>query len=135
MDIIETLKVDEGFRPTMYKCPANRWTIGYGTNLEAGLSTRQAEALLKIAVEDIQAALAYRLSWWAEAPEQVKDALTLMAYQLGVAGTLRFHRMLVALQNRRYEEAAVQALDSKWAEQTPSRAERVAGMFRSIPVT
>ncbi len=32
--VLDILKQDEGFRADPYKCPAGRWTIGYGRNFE-----------------------------------------------------------------------------------------------------
>lgn len=34
MDIIEKIKMEEGDKSKMYKCPAGKWTIGAGINLE-----------------------------------------------------------------------------------------------------
>ena len=52
-----------------------------------------------------------------------------MAYQLGVNGVGNFSKMLNALESGDRETAAIEALDSKWATQTPERAERVANMI------
>jgi lysozyme len=53
-----------------------------------------------------------------------------MAFQMGVAGLFGFSRMLGHIEQKNWTEAAREALSSKWASQTPSRAEEVAGMIR-----
>jgi lysozyme len=53
-----------------------------------------------------------------------------MAYQLGVEGVAKFVLMLTALERGDRETAAVNALASEWAKQTPDRAKRVATLIR-----
>ena len=53
-----------------------------------------------------------------------------MCYQMGLAGVLRFRKMIQALNRNDYGKAADEALDSLWAEQTPNRAKRVAEWIR-----
>lgn len=59
------------------------------------------------------------------------DILTSMAYQMGVAGLAGFHKMLEAICDEDWDEAAAQMLDSSWAEQTPERAERHVEVMES----
>jgi lysozyme len=54
-----------------------------------------------------------------------------MAYQMGVDGVLKFKKMMIALQAENYEAAYKEALNSKWAQQTPERAQRVALLIRN----
>jgi lysozyme len=49
-----------------------------------------------------------------------------MAYQLGLTGLMKFKRFITAYDNRNYEEAAKEMLDSLWAKQTPNRASELA---------
>ena len=49
-----------------------------------------------------------------------------MGYQLGVTGLFNFKRMWIAFDEGDYVKAAKEALDSRWAKQTPERAKRVA---------
>ena len=34
-DLLSFVKTNEGFRSMPYKCPAGKWTIGYGFNMDA----------------------------------------------------------------------------------------------------
>mgnify|MGYP001449884353 CR=1 FL=1 len=55
-----------------------------------------------------------------------------MVFQLGMGGVSKFKKMWAALQNQDYEEASVQMLDSKWAKQTPNRAQDLAAIMKSV---
>lgn len=63
--------------------------------------------------------------------QQRQDILTSMAYQMGVSGLAGFKLMLQAAAACDWNEAAAQMLDSKWAQQTPERANRHAAVMRS----
>jgi lysozyme len=63
-------------------------------------------------------------------PAPVKEALANMAFQLGHRGVMNFKKMWQALRERDWGRAADEALDSRWAEQTPRRAQEVAQMIR-----
>ena len=53
-----------------------------------------------------------------------------MAFQMGLAGLLSFKRTLASIAAGDYEQASREMLDSKWASQTPKRAQRTAYMMR-----
>jgi lysozyme len=54
-----------------------------------------------------------------------------MAFNLGIAGLQRFTKFLAALEQKDYETAATEMLDSVWAEQVGRRAQRLAAQMRS----
>ena len=74
--------------------------------------------------------LAARWAPYKDQPEHIKQALSLMAYQLGVEGELMFKRMLACLEQGDTRCAAREALDSQWEHQTPGRAHTVAALLR-----
>ncbi len=64
--------------------------------------------------------------------------LVSMAFQLGVTGTLGFHKALAAAADGRWSDFAAEVLASDWHTQTPARCERAArafktGMWQMIP--
>ena len=123
---LEQLKQDEGFSEKSYKCTAGYLTIGYGFNIDAGMSKAQAEAILEVTCRERIDALKVALSWFSDAPEEVRSVLLNMAYQLGMAGLMKFKLTLGYLELRQYDEAAKEMLDSQWARQTPERATRLS---------
>jgi lysozyme len=54
-----------------------------------------------------------------------------MAFQMGTEGLLGFERTLSLIRDGKYENAAAAMLQSKWAQQTPARAKRMADQMRS----
>lgn len=58
-------------------------------------------------------------------------ALVNMSFQLGVDGLLGFKNSLALMEEGKYTFAADNMLKSKWAEQTPGRAKRIAAQIRT----
>lgn len=133
MNLIEQLNRDEGRKRFAYQDHLGFWTIGAGILIDerkgGGLDDDEIDWLLLRRVEKARAALAKNLPWFGRLDKVRQDGLVNMAYQLGVAGVLAFPRMLDALRDQRWHEAENQALASRWATQTPSRARRIARQF------
>ena len=129
--LIQQLKVHEGLRLKPYKCTMGYDTIGYGRNLETnGISEEEAEMLLANDVFKVMEELSdHGLLQDHTQPRQ--DVLINMAFQMGVSGLLKFKNMIRELDERRYSEAAKQMLDSRWAKQTPNRANELAEQMRT----
>jgi lysozyme len=131
--LISDLKSDEGWRPYAYKDSEGLLTIGYGFLVDpakgVGLPRHIGDMWLTHAVQERASELFDRIPWLEDQPEEVQRALCNMAYQLGVYGVLKFRKMLYALEHGDRAEAAIHALDSLWAKQTPERAERIAALI------
>lgn len=144
MNLKKILKFEEGLSLKPYLCSENYVTIGFGTKLSnvKGLDPSSftlviteeiAELLLHNDVAKFDKELERRLgvgSIYKELNSDRRATILSMAYQMGVSGVSSFKKMWVALDNRQYDEAAKQALDSLWAVQTPARAERHARVLR-----
>ncbi len=134
--IREILKYHEGFRSEPYIDTEGFLTIGYGhkvvRNQDASghlaprpITKMEASDLL---VEDVDKALtgAYKLLREQEIydyDKRITIAITLMCFQLGINGTRKFRKMFSALRHRDTFKAAKEMLDSRWAAQTPRRAD------------
>jgi lysozyme len=133
MSLIEHIKEEEGFRGTPYKDTLGYLTIGYGTKLP--LDEAEAELLLIHRLKKMQKQLHRRITELygeVQLPDKVWEILYHMSYQLGVQGVMNFKKMLRAIVNGNYIEASREMLDSKWALQTPNRAERLSTMMGNI---
>ena len=127
--LMNELKVDEGFRDKVYKCSAGKLTIGYGWNLEDNeLPERIAEMMLSYAVGDKLQSLE-RLSWWCKLNDARKRAIVNMAFNIGVAGVLKFKKMIAAIERGDFSQAALEMDDSKWSKQVGARADRLILMM------
>lgn len=123
---------EEGLRLTAYRDQRGYLTIGYGHNLDTkGISQRAAEVLFEDDVADAEAAVGARLPWARHLDPPRWAVLTSMAFQMGIGGLLGFVKALVAIERGEWEEGAREMLDSRWAQQTPARAQRLAQQMRS----
>lgn len=131
--IVADLKREEDFRASAYADHLGFLTIGYGTCIDerkgCGISEGEAELMLLNRLDKRAQELADRLPFWKQLSDARQNALCLMAYQLGTNGTLNFKKMIDALAKGQWLTAKKEALDSRWADQTPARAARVAHML------
>lgn len=130
--LAETLKAAEGYRRHPYRCPAGKWTVGYGRNLEDnGISQEEAEYLLRNDIASAIGELSLRVPGLLETLSDVRVRVLLeMAVNMGVPRLMRFRRMLEALKVADYQKAAEEILDSDAARRLPGRYARLAEMMR-----
>lgn len=136
--VISGLKTDEGFKACAYKDSEGLWTVGYGTLIDesrgGGITQDEGEILLRNRLATRLSRLDYLRPGWRTLPGQVPNALANMAYQMGADGLHDFKKMWDALAAGDFKAAAAEALNSKWAVQTPNRAARIADMIFSEKV-
>ena len=130
----EDLIRDEGEVLHAYEDHLGFLTIGYGRLIDkrrgGGISKQEALLMLDNDILRVIDQLQEKTGF-DEHPEAVQHALVNMGFQLGVNGLLGFKKMWAHLANRDYGAAADEALDSRWAQQTPERAKRVTDLMRS----
>lgn len=132
--LMKHLRADEGYRGMPYTDTLGKPTIGVGCLLPLS----EDESMLLAAVraadgsEELEHALERIGITFIDLRPELRDALRNAAFQLGVPKLMGFRRMWAALANEDWNEAADEALDSKWArEQTPKRAQHLATVLRS----
>lgn len=132
MRLEDLIKRQEGVRLRAYKDTRGVMTIGFGRNLEVGISLAEAEYLLANDLERAErdAAAVVGPIFHGLAPAR-KRALECMAFQMGRAGLATFHMMIDAVRAGDWAMAKLAALDSLWAQQTPGRAAEVGEMLLS----
>ena len=121
-ELVSRLQTEEGFRARPYRDSAGVWTVGFGTNLSTGLTRDEATLLLRSRLERLGQCVSEHWQPWRTAGPRTRQVLLDMAYELGCAGTLGFHRMLAALARRDFDQAAAEIADSRYAHQVPRRA-------------
>ena len=135
-ELLDDLKSDEGWRPYVYDDHLGFATIGYGFLVDArkgaGLPKPVAEYWLRYIVSERVTELQRRWPPFDKQPKDVQRALLNMSYQLGLGGLMNFQKMLTALAQGDRATAALHALDSEWARQTPARARRVVTLMRGV---
>ena len=116
------LRRHEGFSKLPYKCPTGHLTIGYGHNLENGISAAAAEFILQEDLARAERAVKNSLPWWWKLDDARQFVLVDMAFNMGLAGLKGFKKMLAAAEQGDYQTSAKEMLASKWAEQVGRRA-------------
>jgi lysozyme len=113
----------EGLITSPYHCTSGKLTIGVGRNLEDnGISVDEALFLLGNDLENVFKELHNTFPWYEDAPEKVKLVIADMCFNLGLPGLLSFKKMLKAIEEKDWIEAANQILNSRYAEQVGNRA-------------
>lgn len=128
--LITHLKQKEGFRSKPYKDTTGHMTIGYGFNLDAGISPKLAEIIMEYQIQEFEVHL-FRFEWFNRLDEERQQVILAMAYQLGVMNVIKFKKMIRSIESGDFEEASNQMLDSLWAKQTPARAIKMAEMMKT----
>jgi lysozyme len=129
---IEQIKEDEGFRTYPYKCTADKLTIGYGWNLDAGIPEKYAKVILSLQLQDNYLELIKVKPFVRDLPEEAQAILSNMQFNLGPTRLLKFKNMWAALAAGDYIKASKEMLDSKWARQVPNRAGRLAERMKKL---
>ena len=128
--VIDQLRRDEGEVLHAYADTLGFTTIGVGRLIDkrrgGGISPQESAYLLNNDIARIDSDLRSRLTWYGQLDEVRQAALLNMGFQLGVAGLMEFKRSLECIRDGRFAEAETHLLNSKWAQQTPARARRVA---------
>ena len=151
--LLDMLIRDEGLELKVYKDTLGIDTIGAGRNLRdrpltvaqlqhLGLSDMQdlydngitlygARYILRIDVDIAERELitAHSCVEFLNAPRQM--VCVNMAFNLGVPRLKLFINMWSAIHRKDYERAAVEMLDSRWAEQVKGRATRLSDIMRT----
>ena len=136
LELINELKREEGFRDRVYQCSEGVDTIGYGFNvkylskdeldLNGGfiepMSEEIATKILEAKVSKLIKSVDEVYSWIDNLPEVVKIGIYDMIYQLGIKGFGSFVNTQKYLKLLDYNKAIENIKNSKWAKQTPRRA-------------
>lgn len=95
------LKTEEGFRSRVYRDTEGHATIGYGFNLDAGISQRAAAALLQEQLEELHETLSTYT--WYSGLDPVRQGVCLdIAFNDGLHGLLGFPKMIAALAEKNW---------------------------------
>lgn len=134
-DLTRQLRRDEGEVLHAYQDHLGFWTIGIGRLIDqrkgGGLTKDEAAYLLGNDIAKFTTALRLRLPWFDKLDEARQGVLANMVFQMGIEGLLGFKNTLGMIERGDYEGAADAMLASKWAQQTPARAGRLAEQMRT----
>ena len=132
-NLVDSIKKHEGYVGIVYKDSLGIDTIGYGFAIkDLELDEDVCEIILKRKLNTLTDIVLLKFSWFKYMPQEIKDIVIEMCYQLGVTGVSKFKKTIAYLQNKQWEEASVEMLDSLWAKQTPNRAKEMSKRVKKL---
>ena len=131
--LITSIKNHEGYRARSYKDTEGYDTIGYGFAVkDLVLQQDISHHILERKVSELIVDCFNSFPWLAKSPAKAQEVIIEMCYQMGVAGVSKFVKAIAHLKRGNWEEAAEEMLDSRWAKQTPNRANELSGIIKGI---
>jgi lysozyme len=125
------LEVDERKCKRIYVDTVGKVTGGIGRNMtDRDFSDDEIVLMLKNDIYSVETDLDRNLPWWRGLSEARQNALANMCFNLGIVRLLTFKNMLKFLQAGRWDIAADEAKNSKWATQVGARADRIVNLIR-----
>lgn len=144
MTVYELIEQHEGRRKKPYKCTGGKNTIGVGWNFDDNPLPEHIADYLKEHGEITDEMIGYLFEVSVGRAEDDchalfpdfdnftinrKMALTDFVFQLGRKTASDFVHSIAMINTGRWEEAAENMMKSRWAKQTPTRAEEVTALI------
>lgn len=127
----DEIERDEGRESKVYKCSADKLTVGVGHNLEDNpLPDSVIDLLLECDINDVLNKLIHYRFYMLLDPVRQRVIVN-MAFNMGISGIIKFKKMIAAIEIGDYDEAATQMMMSKWYKQVGDRAERLCQMMET----
>ena len=121
----------EGLRLKPYHCPAGKLTIGIGRNLEdKGITEKEAVMLFENDIQECIQDLGTLFQKFDQLPESVQRVLVDMRFNLGPNRFRHFKKMIAAVKNQDFIQAAAEMKDSRWYSQVGQRSRTLVKMMR-----
>lgn len=134
-DIVRAqLRIDEGCVEHAYTDSEGYLTIGVGRLIDARrggkLRPDEISLMLENDITEAEADAKVLFPSFPGLSENRQAVLVNMAFNLGQKRLAEFKRFRDAIEAGAWEQAAAEMLDSRWAEQVGSRAQRLAKQMR-----
>lgn len=134
----QELELDEGKVLKSYKDQFGNWTIGVGHFLgpnplyaEKVITEKQCQELFDEDFKEAVDGATKAFDGFSGLDGPRKGALTNMAFQLGAKSLSTFHTFLGYIDALKYDEAALDLMNTAYARQVPARAKRIAFRIRT----
>ena len=126
----------EGYEPRVYKCPNGYDTIGYGFAIKDLYMDKEiADLILDKKIRGILASIEANEdwdSWFWDKPQNVKEVLINMIFQIGFTGVRKFRKTIQYIKDDNFLLAGEEMLDSKWAKSdSTNRAKELSDIIKS----
>jgi lysozyme len=131
----DQLIAHEGMELRLYKCPAGKWSIGAGRNLQdRGITEDEARHLLNNDIRISIDELTNTFRWFTRLDETRQAAMVELHFNLGLSNLKTFTKTLgliaEAVEGRvAWHDVGRELLNSKWADQVGRRSQVIADML------
>jgi lysozyme len=85
--------------------------------------------MLENDINRTEAELERAFPWFSTLSETRKDVMIDICFNMGLTKLRKFKKALDAMDNKDYNQAAIDFLDSRWARQVKKRANRLCNML------
>ena len=139
--LLESVKKHEGYRNKVYLDTLGKRTVGVGhlcvEDFWEDDKEYEEKFLMTILEHDLQSAIKGAKDLMQEhgcmdIDEVAEEIIIEMVFQLGKTGVSKFRNMWKHLSALEYASAASEMLDSRWAKQTPNRAEAMSAQMAAL---
>ena len=139
--LLKSVREHEGYRNKVYLDTLGKRTVGVGhlcgEDFWEDDKEYEEKFLMTILEHDLQTAIKGAKDLMSEngcmdMDEVAEEIIIEMIFQLGKTGVSKFKNMWKALSSLEYSTAASEMLDSRWAKQTPNRAQAMSAQMASL---
>ena len=139
--LLESVKKHEGYRNKVYLDTLGKRTVGVGhlcvEDFWEDDKEYEEKFLMTILEHDLQSAIKGAKDLMQEhgcmdIDEVAEELIIEMVFQLGKTGVSKFRNMWKHLSALEYASAASEMLDSRWAKQTPNRAQSMSADMAAL---
>jgi len=139
--LLQSVKKHEGYRNKVYLDTLGKRTVGVGhlcvEDFWEDDKEYEEKFLMTILEHDLQTAIKGAKDLIAEngcmdMDEIAEEIIIEMVFQLGKTGVSKFRNMWKHLSALEYASAASEMLDSRWAKQTPNRAQNMSAEMAAL---
>jgi lysozyme len=127
---LERTKVNEGFSAVAYRDTRGFLTIGYGFNVDSGVSQELAQKILEWQLANAQKEIE-EYPWFVGCDVVRQSVLVELCFNMGLTKLLGFKKMLAACANNAWETAANELQSSAWYKQVGRRGPALVMLLRS----
>lgn len=131
LQLVDTLKTDEGLELLPYVDTEGVWTLGHGHNLNEPITMEAADHILRDDLARALIDLDVNKPWWIYLPKPAQLVIGNMQFNLGWPKFSLFKRFWMAVEAHQYTLAAIEIRDSRYYRQVGARAERLAKLMES----
>jgi GH24 family phage-related lysozyme (muramidase) len=145
-ELREELKEDEGCKYEIYLdhlgLPTfgighlvTEWDEEYGKPVGTLVSEERVNNCFKVDVEGTISECQKLFNNFDDLPEEVQKICANMMFNMGRPRLSGFKKFIAALENKDWQECAVQMEDSRWHKQVTNRANRLISRMRAVEGT